>query len=117
MTDKPAARTHHAQVKMTPGERDSVAAAAAAAGLSGAAWVRQAIRDALWRPDRVQPVEIIKRLVEVRTALSKIGTNLNQIAKIANESRQIDGTALSAEIQALAALRPGIASALVDLRP
>ena len=72
-------RTRTIGVRLTSSEADDLAARAAAAGLTTAAYVRRA---ALGR--RIRSAAMLRLSVEDRLELGRIGVNLNQVARAMN---------------------------------
>ena len=95
--------------RVTPEEHARLAEEAANAGVGNInAWAREVTFEAAGCPqmDRQDLTVIIGHL-------GKIGSNINQIAKIANTNRRVDLAAeLLAELEDLLALKRRIASAL-----
>lgn len=94
MSDEKAKRAHRWQVPLTDSERDEIKARAAALGLPVAAYMRSVVLG-VEPPARRAGVD-----AEAVAALNRAGSNLNQIAKVANGS----GTLNAVQIKALGAV-------------
>lgn len=94
-------RVHFQSLRLTAGERAIVRARAHAAGLTVSAFLRRA---ALGQQVRARPGQVRRDAVY---HLSKIGTNLNQLAHAANVARQVRAEELLEET--LAELRATLA--------
>lgn len=95
--------------RVTPEERARLAEEAANAGMRNVnAWSRKVTFKAAGCPEMNR-----KDLITIIGQLGKIGSNINQIAKVANTNRRVDLAAeLLAELDDLLELRRRIVSAL-----
>ncbi|MBE0580156.1 plasmid mobilization relaxosome protein MobC [Devosia sp.] len=80
-------RTHRFELMLSDAEREIVAASAAATGLTMAGFARQAMMIDQPVSARVKAHVVDRAAI---AALSAIGTNLNQIAKIGNSSKTLN---------------------------
>ncbi len=84
-------RKHAVAVRILDDEAAALRAAANRAGLSVGAYLRAAaLGDAGPRAARRAPVER-QELVRILAALGKLGSNVNQLAKMANATGEISG--------------------------
>ena len=106
------ARTAHITIRLTPEERAKVDAAAERAGLTTGSYARGVILGApAPRQVRRPPIER-KELARLLGQIGHIGSNINQIARVANEGDGIDHVDLSRELDALGPVRDAILEAL-----
>lgn len=106
------ARTAHLTIRFTPDERAAVDQKAERAGLTSGSYARQELLDApAPRQVRRPPVER-KELARLLGELGHVGSNLNQIARIANAGDGVDGVALAEALGGLGTLRDAILEAL-----
>lgn len=94
MAEDKAKRAHRWQVPLTESEREEIKNRAAALGLPVAAYMRSVVLGAE-PPARRAGVD-----AEAVAALNRVGSNLNQIAKIGNKS----GTLNAGQLKALGAV-------------
>ena len=81
-----------------------------------AEFARNALDDAARSPSAVPRAEIARQLAAIRSDFGKIGSNINQLAKVANETKLIDTGELKAEFAALVVARAALSAALADLQ-
>lgn len=106
------ARTRHLTIRFTPEERGVIDAAADRAGLTCGSYARQVLLGApAPRQVRRPPVER-RELARLLGAVGHVGSNLNQIARMANAEEGIDGRELAAALRELATVRVAILAAL-----
>ncbi|SEC14178.1 mobilisation protein (MobC) [Rhodobacter sp. 24-YEA-8] len=98
-TPKFAKRLHRMEVQLNDPEKAEIAARADALGLPVAAYMRSVVLGSE-PPSRRAGVD-----AEAVAALNRVGSNLNQIAKVGNKS----GTLTAVQIKALGALHAQIA--------
>ena len=88
-------------VRCTCAERAAIKAVAREAGLSVGAFLRAlALGDAGPRSVRRAPIERVE-LVRLKGELGKVGSNINQIAKAVNSTRNLPSWSELAEIKAV----------------
>lgn len=105
-------RTRQLHVRVTPDEYAALEARASRAGLTMQGYIRAAaLGHETVRAARRPAVEAVE-LARLLGALGKIGSNLNQLARAANQNRPGDPHALHEELAALGALRQAILAAL-----
>jgi hypothetical protein len=78
-------RTAHIGVQFTPAERAEIVKRAKASGISLSDFVRIVLLSDLKAP--APPAHDLEAIRDLSVQLSKVGTNLNQLAKLANECR------------------------------
>jgi Bacterial mobilisation protein (MobC) len=107
------ARERLIHLRCTDHERAAIKAAAAEAGFSVGAFLRLlALGDAGPRAVRKPPIEL-GELVRILGALGKIGSNVNQIAKEVNTTRNLPSWSELAEIKGdIAAMRVAVLKGL-----
>ena len=99
-------------VRLSEPERHALGEAAEAAGLTLSGYVRRVLLDApALRKARRPPVEKAE-LARLVAHIGKVGSNLNQLAHVANAGYAVDGVALAAELGELALVRAAIMAAL-----
>jgi len=101
MAEDKAKRTHRWQVPLSESERAEIKARARALGLPVAAYMRSVVLG-VEPPARRAGVD-----AEAVAALNRLGSNLNQIARVGNKS----GTLTAPQIKTLAALHTQIKQA------
>ena len=104
------------QVRLSPTERAKVEAAATARGLSLSAYGRSLMLGAV-TPGSVGPKKKgpdVLALGRLLAPLAKVGSNMNQIARLGNQGQGVDGAALAVCIEEHRALVAEITKALHD---
>lgn len=81
MGGRSSARSAHINVRMTPGERESIEDRARRAGMPPSTFMRAAALNIDHEPVRVADAEELRAM---RTDLKRIGTNLNQAVRALN---------------------------------
>lgn len=95
------ARTKHLTIRFTPEERAAVDQAAERAGLTAGSYARQVLLGAP-RPRQVRRPPIERReLARLLGLFGNIGSNLNQIARAANNGDDLDAVDFSRAIDYL----------------
>ncbi|AVF03753.1 MULTISPECIES: plasmid mobilization protein [Devosia] len=89
-------RTHRLELMLSEAERETIAAGAAATGLTMAAYARQAMMIDQPVSARAKAHVVDRAAV---AALNAIGANLNQVAKVANATKTMSPKNLSALAQ------------------
>ena len=106
------ARSTHLTIRFTPDERASIDAAAERAGLTSGSYARQTLLGApAPRQVRRPPVER-RELARLLGELGKIGGNLNQLAKAANQGLTVFHHEILAALGGLKVLREALLKAL-----
>ena len=101
-------RTTHITIRLTVDERAAIDAAAEDAGLTPGSYIRQlALSASAPRPVRKRPAEH-RDLARLLGELGKIGSNLNQIAKAANQGLAVYGNEILAALARLDEIRIAI---------
>jgi len=82
-------RTKQLQLRLSEGEHAAITEAARASGMSRGAWAAATVQASIDRHrDPLESVELraaLGELVEARAELARVGNNLNQLARRANE--------------------------------
>ncbi len=105
-------RTAHITIRLSPGERAALEAAADRAGLTPGSYARQIIMGApVPRQVRRPPVER-KELARLLGSLGHIGSNVNQIARVLNSGGEVDDPMLADTLRDLMTMRDAVLSAL-----
>jgi hypothetical protein len=91
-------QTRQVNVGLLPGEYEELERAAAAAGLSKAAFLRQCWKGHAGERARRSPTVDRQALAAVRANLARVGNNLNQLARAANMNQIPDLPELSATL-------------------
>lgn len=106
------ARSTHITIRLTPEERASIDAAAERAGKMTGSYVRERLLDGpLPRQVRRPPVEK-RELARMLGELGKIGSNLNQLAKSANQGLIVYTGEIDAALAGLGEVRAALLEAL-----
>jgi len=106
------ARSTHLTIRFTPEERASIDTAAERAGLTSGSYARQTLLGApAPRQVRRPPVER-RELARLLGELGKIGGNLNQLAKAANQGLTVFHHEILAALGGLKVLREALLKAL-----
>lgn len=106
------ARVTHLTVRLSADERAAVDAAAERAGLTAGSYARQAMLGAP-APRQVRRPPVEKReLARLLGELGKIGGNLNQLAKAANQGLVVYTGEIDAVVGSLQEMRGAILAAL-----
>lgn len=105
-------RNQHLTIRLSPEERAAINQAADRSGLTPGSYARQAVLGApAPRQVRRPPVER-RELARLLGELGHIGSNLNQIARVANIRDDVDPVRLDAMLAELTAVRAAILRAL-----
>jgi hypothetical protein len=106
------ARTDHLTIRLTPDERAVIDEAAERAGLTSGSYARQTLLGAkVPRQVRRPPIER-RELARLLGHIGHIGSNLNQLAKVANAGDGIGVVELARELTGLGQVRDAILAAL-----
>ena len=105
-------RSRHLTIRLSPDERATIDAAAERAGLTAGSYARQVLLGAPQpRQVRRPPVER-RELARLLGELGHVGSNLNQIARVANMRDEVDAEELTLSLDWLATVRGAILKAL-----
>lgn len=105
-------RTKHLTVRFSPEERAAIDLVADRSGLTPGSYLRQlALSAPAPRQVRRPPVER-RELARLLGQIGHIGSNINQIARLANIRDDVDVTRLNTELAGLAVVRVAILKAL-----
>lgn len=105
-------RTAHLTIRFAPDERAAIDQKAERAGLTSGSYARQVLLGSpAPRQVRRPPVER-KELARLLGELGHIGSNLNQIARIANAGERVDQVGLAEALGGLSLMRDAVLSAL-----
>jgi hypothetical protein len=105
-------RTNHLKLRLTDDERSTLDAAAERAGLSLSGWARSTLLNAPpVRQARRPPIERAE-LHLLLSQLGKLGSNVNQIARVLNGGGEAEPPALAGSRADIAMMRAAIMMAL-----
>jgi hypothetical protein len=105
-------RSKHLTIRLSPDERGSIDRAADRSGLTPGSYARQVLLGApAPRQVRRPPIER-RELARLLGELGHVGSNLNQIARLANMRDEVDAAELALSLGELAVVREAILKAL-----
>lgn len=105
------------QIRVTDKEREQVRVVSSRAGMSSSAYMRYAFRIITRDPSTPTPVDLARKLHDLRAEVGKVGSNINQIAHAANAGVDAPKASLSAALVDLGRLRDAITETIASLRP
>jgi hypothetical protein len=105
-------RGKHLTIRLSPEERAAIDQAADRSGLTPGSYARQVLLGApVPRQVRRPPVER-RELARLLGEIGHVGSNLNQIARLANMRDEVDATELAETLVGLGVVRDAILKAL-----
>ena len=105
-------RSKHLTIRLSPEERAAIDEKADRAGLTPGSYCRQVLLGApAPRQVRRPPIER-RELARLLGEIGHVGSNLNQIARLGNVGKDIDGAELASVLADLAVVRGAILKAL-----